>query len=324
MLITTKKGKSDKPVVSFNMYYGYQDMTNNPMKVINSNQYAIRLVDYYYQQSLYAWYHTHPTSDAGKPAYPDINDRNLVALRLRTSEESANYLAGNEIDWVKEVTRLAPIQNYNLSFSGKSEKSNYFISGSYTNEDGILKNDQFGRLTLHINVESKITDWLTLGIISSYNYRDYSGNAASLSDARVASPLANNKIGSPNYDMYLTGEVYMPYPLNNLYVDNSDINNSLFLVPSVKITVPWVKGLTYEFNYSNTYSTGNNNTFSPKTTPDGASLNGQAVRNPSQERDWLYNNIVSYKRTWGDHNVNATLLYSQEKRKAQTLTSTAE
>src|SRR4030042_2536637 len=70
MLITTKKGKTEKPLISFNMYYGYQDMTNNPMRVMNAEQYAIRLVDYYYQQDLYAWYKTKPTSATGKPVRP--------------------------------------------------------------------------------------------------------------------------------------------------------------------------------------------------------------------------------------------------------------
>src|SRR5690554_5161864 len=146
ILITTKKGKSDKPVIAFNAYYGFQDMTNNPMKVMNAEQYAIRLVDYYYQQDLYTWYKTKPTSAAGKPVRPDVSDRAVVAARLRTQEERDNYLAGNEINWVDEVTQSAPIQNYNLSLSGRSERSNYFVSGSYTNEEGILKNDKFERL----------------------------------------------------------------------------------------------------------------------------------------------------------------------------------
>src|SRR5690606_2471114 len=120
--------------------------------------------------------------------------------------------------------------NYNLSLSGRSERSIYFVSGSYTNEEGILKNDQFERLTLRTNIESDVTDWFTLGVNTSYSYQDYSGLEASLEAARNGSPLANNKIGSPNYDMYLTGEAYMPYPLNNLYVDNSDIRNNLFIL----------------------------------------------------------------------------------------------
>lgn len=324
MLITTKKGKTDKPVVSFNMYYGYQDMTNNPMKVMNAEQYAIRLVDYYYQQDLYTWYKTKPTSATGKPVRPDVTNPTIVAARLRTQEERDNYLAGNEIDWVDEVLQLAPIQNYNLSLSGKSDRSNYFVSGSYTNEEGIQLNDNFKRLTLHTNIESKVTDWFTLGLISSYSYRDYSGLEASLGDARPCSPLANNKIGSPNYDMYLTGEAYMPYPLNNLFVDNSDIRNNLFLVGSGKITIPWIKGLTYEFNYSNTYSNRNNNTFWPVTTPGGSGNKGQARKNSSEEKNWIINNIVTYLRTFGDHQVNATLLYSRENRQAQSSTLNAQ
>ena len=324
MLITTKKGQSEKPVISFNMYYGYQDMTNNPMRVMNATEYATRLVDYYYQQDLYTWYKTLPTGPEGKPARPDVTDLNVLAAPLRSQEERDNLLAGNEIDWVDEVLQLAPIQNYNLSVSGKSNRSSYFISGSYTNEEGIQLNDEFSRITLHTNLESQITDWLTIGLISSYSYRDYSGEEASLGNARSCSPLADNHIGDPNYDIYLTGEVYMTYPLVYLYIDNTDIRNNLFLVGNAKITVPWVQGLTYEFNYSNTYSNRNDNTFHPVSTPSGAPNNGRAIKSPSEERDWLINNIVSYNRSFGDHQVNATLLYSRERRSAQSSTLDAQ
>lgn len=314
MLITTKKGKSAKPVVSFNMYYGYQDMTNNPMRVMNAQEYAVRLVDYYYQQDLYTWYKTKPTGPEGRPVRPDVNNRELVAARLRTQEERDNYMAGNEIDWVDEITHIAPIQNYNINVSGKTTNSNYYVSGSYTNEEGILRNDKYSRFTLHSNLESKITDWFTLSVISSYSYRDYSGLNASLGDARACSPLANNKIGQPVWDMYLTGEAYMPYPLNNLYVTNEDKRNSLFMVGSGKITVPWVKGLTYELNYSNTFLTRRNNSFYPVTVPGGAGNKGRAYKLPEEERNWIVNNIVTYLRSFGQHQVNATLLYSAENR----------
>ncbi len=323
MLITTKKGKSEKPQISFNMYYGYQDMTNNPMRVMNAEEYAIRLTDYYYQQDLYTWYKTKPTSAEGKPVRPDVTNRELVASRLRTQEERDNYIAGNEIDWVDEVLQIAPIQNYNLSMAGKSDRSNYYVSASYTNEEGIQLNDEFSRITFHSNVESKITDWLNVGFNSSYSLRDYSGLEASLGNARACSPLANNKIGLPNYDMYLTGEAYMPYPLNNLYVDHADIRNDLLLVGNAKITIPWVEGLSYEFNYSNNYYTRKYNRFYPNTVPEGSGNKGQAIKNPSEERNWIYNNIVTYLRTFGNHQVNATLLYSQEGRNAESSTITA-
>lgn len=323
MLITTKKGKSEKPQISFNMYYGYQDMTNNPMRVMDAEEYAIRLTDYYYQQDLYAWYKTKPTSAEGKPVRPDVTNRELVASRLRTQEERDNYLAGNEIDWVDEVLQIAPIQNYNLSMSGRSDRSNYYASASYTNEEGIQLNDEFSRITLHSNLESKITDWLTVGLNASYSSRDYSGLEADLADARTCSPLANNKIGLPNYDMYLTGEAYMPFPLNNLYVDHADIRNDLLLVGNARITIPWVEGLSYEFNYSNNYYTRKYNRFYPNTVPEGSGNKGSAIKNPSEERNWIYNNIITYLRTFGNHQVNATLLYSQEGRNAESSTITA-
>jgi TonB-dependent starch-binding outer membrane protein SusC len=322
MLITTKKGKTDKPVISFNMYYGFQNMTNNPMKVMNAEQYAIRLSDYNWEQNLYLWYKTNPTSDAGKPVRPDITDRTLVASFLRTQQERDNYIAGNEINWVKEVQQVAPIQNYNLNISGKSEKSNYFLSASYTGEDGILKNDTFKKLTVHSNVESKVTDWLTIGLNTTYSIRDYSGLAAVLgatqAGARTASPLANNVIG------YLTGELYMPNPLNNLQAKDADVYNSLFNVATAKVTIPWIKGLSYELNFSNTYTNRTKDNFYPVTIPDGSQNKGLARKRPEETKNWIVNNILSYNKTFGEHQVNGTLLFSRENRKGESSDFTSQ
>ncbi|MCG6189059.1 SusC/RagA family TonB-linked outer membrane protein [Maribellus maritimus] len=329
VLITTKSGTTEKPQVEFSMYYGFQDMTNTPMKVMNAEQYAIRLTDYYYQQDLYTWYKTNPTSDAGKPVRPDITNREVVASTLRTQEEKDNYLAGNEIDWVDEVTQIAPIQNYNLSYSGNTGRTNYYVSGSYANEEGILVNDKFSRFTVRSNIESDINDWLTVGLNTAYSYRDYSGLSADLddntilADARNCSPLANNHIGQPDYDMYLTGEAYMPYPLIHLYADNSDIRNNLFMVGSANIKIPWIKGLSFDINYSNTSYTRNNFTFFPVTHYDGAGNNGAGSKYHYEERSWIQNNILTYLRNFGDHNLNATFLYSREHSAANASTLSA-
>jgi TonB-linked SusC/RagA family outer membrane protein len=326
MLITTRKGKSQKPVISFNAYFGYQDMTNNPVKVMNGEQYAIRNVDYSYQQSLYAWYATNPTSDAGKPVYPDISDPNVVALSLRYPEEPDNYLAGSEkeIHWMDEVVQLAPIQDYNLSISGKSDRVNYFVSGSYTDEKGIQIDDDFSRTTFRANLESDITDWLKIGFNSSYSFRDYSGRPASLSNAMTGSPWANNHIGSPIYDIDLCGEYWMHYPFDDTYVTDSDTRNNQVLVGRAIITVPWVKGLTWEFNYSNTIDRSNLNSFAPVTTREGQANSGYGMKQSTEEKSWLLNNIISYNRTFlNGHQVNATLLYSRDNTNANSTTAEA-
>lgn len=324
LLISTKKGKSAKPVVSFDMYKGFQDMTNNPMRVMNGDQFALRLLDWEHQEEVYKWYKTNPTSAEARPLRPDVSDRNVVASFLRTYEEQQNYLAGREIDWVDEVLQVAPMQNYSLGLQGKSDKVNYYFSTSYTDVEGIQLNDRFKRLTVRSNLESEINSWLTIGVNAAFTNRDNSGLEANLASARVASPLVDNKIGLPNYDIYLGGELFQPYPLANLFVDNSDISNELFAVGRAKVTVPWVDGLKYELNYSNIYSNRNNNTYHDSNTPSGVSNHGYAVKVPSEAREWVVNNIVNYSKTIGDHEINSTLLFSREKRTGQSSTLTAQ
>ena len=315
IIITTKRGKTGAPRIGINANYGFQAMTNNPMKVMNAEQYAVRLTDYFYQQELYNWYRTNPTSDAGKPVRPDITNRETVAASLRTQEERDNYLAGHEINWVDEVLRdHASIANYDASFSGSTDRVNYYASGSAAREEGILKNDQFERYTFNSKVDGKLTDWLSLGLNVNYSYRDYSGINASLEDARIGSPLANNDLASPaDYVTFLTNESYMPHPLGQTKATNEDIRNNLFFVANAKVEVPWVEGLTYDFNYSNTFSYRKNNSFWPVSIENGNTNNGRAERRPEENRQWIFNNILSYNRTFGDHDVNGTLLYSREK-----------
>src|SRR5690606_16726662 len=55
LLITTKMGRSKKPVIAFSGYTGFQDMTNNPVRVMNADEFAIRLLDWDWENKVYAW-----------------------------------------------------------------------------------------------------------------------------------------------------------------------------------------------------------------------------------------------------------------------------
>ncbi|GHV48527.1 SusC/RagA family TonB-linked outer membrane protein [Bacteroidia bacterium] len=319
ILISSKKGKQGRPKVNFNAFYGTQGYTPSEMKVMNSEQYALRLVDYYYQQDLYKWYATKPAANAGKPAYPDITNKSLVAQRLRTDEERATYTSDKrvyDIDWVDVVSRDRPvIQGYDVNYSGSTEKVNYYASLSYNQEEGVMQNDQFNRLTLNTKLDSKFTSWLSVGLNINYSRRDYSGIHAKLDDAREASPLAD--VLDP-YDIskvrtYLTGESYMYYPLAPLLAKDIDVSSTLFYVGNARIDVPFIKGLSYDFNYSNTAYTLDKRTFYPSTTDEGFYTKGRAERDPRNRTDWIFNNIVTYINKFGDHGVNATFLYSREK-----------
>jgi TonB-dependent starch-binding outer membrane protein SusC len=328
MIITTKKGKSEKPLFNINSYYGLQDYTNSPEKVMNADQFAIRLVDFYYQQSLYAWYAKRPTSDSdfgGKPVRGDITDRNYVSTFLRTQEEKDNYLAKKYVDWMKEIQQTAPLQNYDISVSGRTDKSNYYISGSYIDQKGRLLNDKYGRTTIHTTLENKITDWITVGINSSYSIRDNSGVHADVNWAMLASPLVNVKtpLGTYAPDLAMESSSYH-HPLQYTVIPNKNISRNLFTLGYIKIAIPKVKGLTYDFNYSNTYITSKAETFYPASTTQGNNSKGYATKSLNESINWILNNIITYNRTFAtDHAVNATLLYSREKRNGENNTLNA-
>ncbi len=312
--ITTKKGTSEKPQFNFNTYYGFQNLANTERtKVMNAEQYAVRLVDYYYQQDLYDWYETNPINAGDRPVRPDITDKELVASYLRTAEEQENYLAGNEVDWLDEVFQVAPIQSYNLSVSGKTQKTNYYLSTSYTNQEGILLNDKFQRLTFFGRFENKINDWLSIEFDPTYSHRDYSGLSASAGYALQASPLGNMYDEDGNYPVYIAGESYNYHPLGNLLVDDSSPEDFFNLVLKGKVEVPWVRGLRYEINYSKSYTFDRYSRYYPTTVADGSKVDGLAEKENEEEKNWLLNNIITYDRTFADkHKLNLTYLFSRE------------
>nr|WP_242506830.1 TonB-dependent receptor [Parabacteroides goldsteinii] len=325
ILVTTKKGKTEKPTVSFNMSIGTQSASNYSASYMNAEEYTMRLADYAYQQDLHTWYQTNPTSDAGRPAYPDVSTREARAYYLRSQEEKDNYMLGTDIDWIDKVMRTGLTQDYNLGVGGSSKYVNYYLSGAYHDEEGLLLNDQFKRYTFNAKVDTKVTDWLKIGVNVNFSHRDYSGVSANFDYATKATPMATYDFDTPGYyRMEFANESAMKDPLQYLAIDNSDLRNTLFLTLTGRVDVPFIKGLSYDFNYSTTRYHRDNNTFYPADVDGGFINNGKAVKEPENENAYLFNHIFAYQREFGDHSLNATFVYTTEKRWGDKTTATAE
>ena len=315
LLITSKKGKTGKPSINFNTYFGIQDYTNHSVTMMNAEQYSRRLVDYNYFQFLYNWYRKMPTGpedQGGRPVHPGYEEQSVLSV-LKSDEERAHYLSGNEINWIDEVTQAAPIYNYDLNISGAGERFNYYVSGSYTDQTGVQVGDRFKRTTLNSKVSGDLTDWITVGLNTSYSYRDYSGVEADMQFAQNASPLVSKFDENGNYPVMYNQEFLMRHPLRSQYFDNSDIRKNLFATAFARVEVPGIKGLTYDFNYSNNYSTQNNNTYYPSTTDEGQALNGRATIMNSERTNWIFNHILKYAgEIAAKHALDITLVYTRD------------
>jgi len=133
IIITTKRGTArDRAVITGSAYYGTQQVSNH-IDLLNAAEFASAYNDL-----------------RGQSYYPDPD-----ALGAGT-------------DWQDEIFRSAPIANYQVAANGGSAQYNYNFSINYNDQDGIIKNSHFDKLTLRLNAEYKLNPHISIGHNVSY------------------------------------------------------------------------------------------------------------------------------------------------------------
>ena len=148
IMITTKKGSIGKPVINFSSQVGVSQSAKT-IEMMNTWEYA-----QFYNMTI-------PEGDYF--LLDSANQEVQLNPDYIVNEEDEPYVIIGDTDWMDEVMGTGILQNYQLSVSGGTEKTRYFLSGSYYDETGILVNSFFKRYQLRSNVESQITDRLTVG-----------------------------------------------------------------------------------------------------------------------------------------------------------------
>ncbi len=168
VMITTKRGKSGQSRINFDYYLGSQEVSKK-MSVLNAQQFA------------------EFNKDATNTAYLErvpgasVNDPNSV----RPAASRYRYPQGVEFpglnfndptsltsyDYQDLIFRKAPISNYQLSASGGSDKVQYFLSGNYLKQDGVLLKSGINRYTVRSNVDAQLTSKLKVGVSFSPTYQ---------------------------------------------------------------------------------------------------------------------------------------------------------
>ncbi len=142
IIVTTKRGKSGKPVVNLNTYVGLS-LAPERYDVMNADQYAA------FYSALYG----------PKPEYEQA---------FREKYYGPGWREGT--DWQNEIFHNGLTQNYNLSVSGGSENSNYSVSLGYVNDAGTVIKSNAERYNLRANSDFKINDFIKIGESLGMNY----------------------------------------------------------------------------------------------------------------------------------------------------------
>ena len=141
ILITTRKGKSGDGIIAFSTNWGVQSATNMP-QMLNASQFASL------HNEMIANYNRSVSTSSQLAQRPDFADPTLWS---------------SSTDWLDMLFRDAWLKNYTLSYSGGSDKGNYYVSGGVLDQEGIVLNTSYRRYTVQFNSESKVRPWISFG-----------------------------------------------------------------------------------------------------------------------------------------------------------------
>ena len=229
-----------------------------------------------------------------------------------------NYdvLSRTNVKWMDEVfTQTAPLQNYELSVNGATDKTNYFISGGFYDQDGIAYSSTFRRYNMRANVEMKAASWLKVGTNSMLTYEEV--EQAEDGEYMLYAPITASRFMLPYWSPYKadgsvasvndgtwagTGENPLEWAANN------PLKNKKYKVLSTLYAeASPIEGMTIrsQFGVDYTHSTAFMQSF-PSYKPNN--LQGTAGRQTQQGMSLTITNTVNYQFMLKDmHSFNFLL-----------------
>ena len=300
VLITTKKGKKGESSINYNFQIGSSSL-GNLTKPMDASSYA-------------TW----------------VNEAN-VGVDIPTNS-SVNT------PWIDEIQTNAMSQRHHLSFSGATDKGNYYISGSYLNTDGVVGGDKanYERITLRVNVVQELKKWLKVGTNLNYMHSDRAAiNEDSEFGGIISSALMLDPLTPVIYTGALPGFAQTALDDGNTLVTDAD-GNYYGLSEYVKgeianplANMAILKGGTSQDKFmGNIFATFGGDawkgfSFTTRASVDVANqlfhtwyptywFSSERMNTQANVRDntdtwstWMFENFASYKKTFnGKHNID--------------------
>jgi TonB-linked SusC/RagA family outer membrane protein len=327
VIINTKRGEKDRLYINFSSQLGLTDYTKS-IKPNDLDGYLQRRLDFQERSnpSKPAGYYRNPDNlpdgvdietwqnyDASHSSNPTETWMDRLALR---DIEQENYLNGKTYDWFDAVTSPGLRQNYDINISDGTGKTKYFWSLAYTDNKGYLLGDEYKTFRTRVNADTKISDWLTVGINAHFANRDNSAVPVSLWNATAQSPLGNPYDENGELKWYPhddSGMEVNPF-LNHYNRDNFNLFNDLFGTLYTDIKLPL--GFSFKTSFVNRLQWEKDYYYIPTSMPQGDRVGGMGERRDFSLYEWQLDNILSWKKTLGIHDFFATFLYNAEKRQS--------
>ena len=159
VMVTTKRGKSGDGKISVNANFSLQTPTNVP-QMLNAAQYA--------QLS------NEMMANSGRNVNPDWADPTSL---------------GAGTNWLGELLGTGKLQKYNVSYSGGNDKTNYYVSGGFLDQTGVVRNVGYRRFTFQSNSDTQVRKWLKMSTNVTFSTDTKSSGSYSIGDTMNALPV---------------------------------------------------------------------------------------------------------------------------------------
>lgn len=302
IIITTKRGKVGQSSVTFETYYGFQQLSKK-IDLLNAHDYAL-----------------------------SVNADNIRRGRLPYVANPDAY--GEGTDWQDEAFRVAATQNYQLNFTGGDEKTKYSISGNYFTQDGILLGSDFTRGSVRVNLDRNLSSKFKLGL-------SFSSSLTENNQAKTDSDLDANNQGAvsailyapPTQTAYNADGSYTRFrgPDGNFYVNPiaslleiKNLNKTNRTFGNIFLDYKITKDLLFKITLGGDQINVKEDYYNPAFIQD-AGITAKARIGVNQSFSWLNENTLTYTKTFAaKHNLTALAGFTRQKLTRETVTAGSE
>jgi TonB-linked SusC/RagA family outer membrane protein len=244
----------------------------------------------------------------------------------------------DDSDWYSPLQRTGERLDVNTSFSGKTEKADYYISLGYLKDNGYIIKSDMKRFNGRINVNGQIKPWLKTGLNLSASFSDLTNaqDASTGQSTSIINPFNFARGIGPIYPVFArdasgntiinptTGEPYYDYGqhpgainrpsgatpgrnvvyetiLNDQLARRNNIGGRTF------VEVKFLKDFTFIPAINVDFRNNVSSSYQNPTVGDGASVGGAASNTSTTIKSYTFNQLLNYNKSFGNHNIAATV-----------------
>lgn len=301
VLITTRKGKSGRDKVEFNLTAGLAQVSKK-LDVLNASEYAA------YQNLAYQNANKYTGTTYTMP-YPGANLPDPLNPGSTYYAKGPQDYIGNNNNWQDRIFRTGRYQNYTVNLSGGNSDGSHSISFNYLDQEGTISNSGYNKFGLGINLQRSISKTFKIGTSTSFANSRTNGvktgtdksDAASAGVIRSAITFPSTQSAPIDYDG--VGDAFITNP----YIYVNDVLNrvkGINIFTSNYLEATFLKDFKFRQNLGFSYASSTRDQYYPRSVYEGFAVKGWGLKSDNIWNSGVAESIVTYNKKIEKHSLN--------------------